>query len=61
AKLPPFMDEYVHPAEQVPHEQRARLASPWDTPQVVEDLKAEARRQGLWNLFLPDAEHGAGL
>ena len=34
-------------------EQRARLASPWDTPAVVEELKAEARRQGLWNLFLP--------
>lgn len=61
ARLLAFMDEYVHPAEQVAHEQRARLASPWDTPQVVEDLKAEARRQGLWNLFLPDAEHGAGL
>lgn len=61
ARLLAFMDEYVYPAEQVAHEQRARLASPWDTPQVVEDLKAEARRQGLWNLFLPDAEHGAGL
>ncbi|GAA3378195.1 acyl-CoA dehydrogenase [Streptomyces sannanensis] len=43
------------------HEQRAALASPWDTPPVVEELKAEARRQGLWNLFLPDAEYGAGL
>ncbi|MGW2816240.1 acyl-CoA dehydrogenase family protein [Streptomyces sp. NPDC001415] len=61
AKLLAFMDEYVHPAEAVAHEQRALLASPWDTPQVVEDLKAEARRQGLWNLFLPDARYGAGL
>ncbi|GGT41580.1 acyl-CoA dehydrogenase family protein [Streptomyces purpureus] len=61
ARLLAFMDEYVYPAEAVAHEQRARLASPWDTPEVVEDLKAEARRQGLWNLFLPDAEHGAGL
>ncbi|AYG83835.1 (R)-benzylsuccinyl-CoA dehydrogenase [Streptomyces hundungensis] len=61
ATLLAFMDEYVHPAEVTAHEQRAQLASPWDTPQVVEDLKAEARRQGLWNLFLPDAEHGAGL
>ncbi|MFE9403114.1 acyl-CoA dehydrogenase family protein [Streptomyces sp. NPDC006530] len=61
SKLLAFMDEYVHPAEVTAHEQRAQLASPWDTPQVVEDLKAEARRQGLWNLFLPDAEHGAGL
>src|ERR671929_1352626 len=61
AKLLAFMDGYVYPAEAVAEEQRARLASPWDTPAVVEELKAEARRQGLWNLFLPDAEHGAGL
>ncbi|MEV6722340.1 acyl-CoA dehydrogenase family protein [Streptomyces xanthochromogenes] len=60
-KLLAFMDGYVHPAEVTDHEQRALLASPWDTPQVVADLKAEARRQGLWNLFLPDAEYGAGL
>ncbi|KOU54618.1 acyl-CoA dehydrogenase family protein [Streptomyces sp. WM6378] len=60
-KLLAFMDTHVHPAEAIAAEQRALLASPWDTPQVVEDLKAEARRQGLWNLFLPDAEYGAGL
>ncbi|MFI9025041.1 acyl-CoA dehydrogenase [Streptomyces sp. NPDC053560] len=61
AKLLAFMDEHVYPAEQVAHEQRAELASPWDTPAIVEELKAEARKQGLWNLFLPDAEYGAGL
>ncbi|MCW7943043.1 acyl-CoA dehydrogenase [Streptomyces hygroscopicus] len=61
AKLMAFMDEHVHPAEAVAHEQREHLASPWDTPAIVEELKAEARRQGLWNLFLPDAEYGAGL
>ncbi|MER7517669.1 acyl-CoA dehydrogenase family protein [Streptomyces sp. NPDC126499] len=61
ARLLAFMDEHVYPAEAVAHEQRARLASPWDTPAVVEDLKAEAKRQGLWNLFLPDEEYGAGL
>ncbi|WP_428955733.1 acyl-CoA dehydrogenase family protein [Streptomyces sp. cg35] len=60
-KLLAFMDAYVYPAEAVAAEQRAALDSPWDTPAVVEELKAEARRQGLWNLFLPDAEHGAGL
>lgn len=60
-KLLAFMDEYVYPAEAVAEEQRAALASPWDTPAVVEELKAEARRQGLWNLFLPDSEYGAGL
>ncbi|MEV7286461.1 acyl-CoA dehydrogenase family protein [Streptomyces sp. NPDC093252] len=56
-----FMDEYVYPAEPVAEEQRAALASPWDTPPVVAELTAEARRRGLWNLFLPDAVHGAGL
>ncbi|MFE7234943.1 acyl-CoA dehydrogenase family protein [Streptomyces sp. NPDC002405] len=61
ARLLAFMDEYVYPAEAVAEEQRAALSSPWDTPAVVEELKAEARRQGLWNLFLPDAEYGAGL
>ncbi|MFF1594368.1 acyl-CoA dehydrogenase family protein [Streptomyces sp. NPDC058286] len=61
AKLLAFMDEHVYPAEAVADEQRAQLASPWDTPSVVEELKAEARRQGLWNLFMPDAQYGAGL
>ncbi|AJE39929.1 acyl-CoA dehydrogenase family protein [Streptomyces nodosus] len=61
ARLLAFMDDYVHPAEALAREQRARLASPWDTPAVVEELKAEARRQGLWNLFLPDSVYGAGL
>ncbi|MEU9037130.1 acyl-CoA dehydrogenase family protein [Streptomyces sp. NPDC048352] len=66
-RLLAFMEEYVYPAEPVAAEQRARLASPWDTPAVFGDLKAEARRQGLWNLFfvdqhsLPDGEYGAGL
>ncbi|MYY86043.1 MULTISPECIES: acyl-CoA dehydrogenase family protein [unclassified Streptomyces] len=60
-RLLAFMDDHVYPAEAVAEEQRAALASPWDTPAVVGELKAEARRQGLWNLFLPDAEHGAGL
>lgn len=60
-RLLAFMDEHVHPAEEVAHAQRAELASPWDTPAIVGELKAEARRQGLWNLFLPDAEYGAGL
>ncbi|OII60457.1 acyl-CoA dehydrogenase [Streptomyces sp. CC53] len=61
ARLLAFLDGHVYPAEPVAEEQRAALASPWDTPPVVEELKAEARRQGLWNLFLPDEEYGAGL
>ncbi|WP_326751861.1 acyl-CoA dehydrogenase family protein [Streptomyces hirsutus] len=61
AALLTFMDEHVHPAERVADEQRAALESPWANPPVVEELKAEARRQGLWNLFLPDSAYGAGL
>ncbi|MFC8076533.1 acyl-CoA dehydrogenase family protein [Streptomyces sp. NPDC057307] len=61
SELLDFMDEHIRPAEAVAHEQRARLADPWETPSIVGELKAEARRRGLWNLFLPDAEHGAGL
>ncbi|MGW2329486.1 acyl-CoA dehydrogenase family protein [Streptomyces sp. NPDC001700] len=61
AKLLTFMDEHVYPAEEVAGEQRDKLGSPWDTPAIVEELKAEARKQGLWNLFLPDSAYGAGL
>ncbi|MEU1693787.1 acyl-CoA dehydrogenase family protein [Streptomyces hirsutus] len=61
AALLAFMDEHVHPAERVADEQRAALDSPWANPPVMEELKAEARRQGLWNLFLPDSAYGAGL
>jgi acyl-CoA dehydrogenase len=59
ADLQAFMDEHVYPAEAVFEEQLER-AEPWTPPPVVEDLKAEARRRGLWNFFLP-GEHGARL
>ncbi|GAB2759292.1 acyl-CoA dehydrogenase family protein [Salinifilum aidingensis] len=60
SELTRFLDECVHPAEP---EYTAWLADnddPWARPPVLEDLKAEARRRGLWNLFLP-GEHGGGL
>ncbi|MBH5334103.1 acyl-CoA dehydrogenase family protein [Streptomyces pactum] len=60
-RLLAFMDEYVHPAEEVAERQRAALPSPWHTPPVVEELKAAARARGLWNLFMPGDEYGAGL
>ncbi|SCG39200.1 acyl-CoA dehydrogenase family protein [Micromonospora coxensis] len=56
-RLQEFMDEHVYPAEAVYAAQRAELAAAGNRhhlPAVVEDLKAEARRRGLWNLFLPD-------
>ncbi|HEV3361567.1 MAG TPA: acyl-CoA dehydrogenase family protein [Pseudonocardiaceae bacterium] len=55
-----FMDEFVYPAEAVAARQVAEAENPWARPQVMEDLKAQARSRGLWNLFLP-GEHGAGL
>ena len=61
AQLNAFMDEHVYPAEEVYEAQLASQADRWQLPPIVEELKAAARAQGLWNLFLPDAEHGAGL
>ncbi|MCT9930967.1 acyl-CoA dehydrogenase family protein [Planotetraspora sp. A-T 1434] len=58
AKLRAFMDECVYPAEHAFEEQSA--ASGWSPPPLLEDLKGEARKRGLWNLFLP-GEEGAGL
>ncbi len=59
-QLTEFMDACVYPAEPVFARQLAARADPWTVPAVVEDLKAQARSRGLWNLFLP-GEHGAGL
>jgi acyl-CoA dehydrogenase len=61
AKLGAFMDEYVYPSEAIFEEQLNGQDDRWQLPQIVHDLKKEARAQELWNLFLPDAEHGAGL
>ena len=64
ARLQKFMDEKVIPAEAVFHHQRAELVAagkPHDLPAIVETLKADAKAQGLWNLFLPhshDPHHG---
>jgi len=52
-RLLAFMDERVYPAEAVYEEQMAELGDPHGHPRIVEDLKAEARARGLWNLFLP--------
>ena len=63
ARLLTFMDEHIYPAEPVFEEQLAERENPWSTVPIVEELKAEARKQGLWNFFLPgDAGgHGSGL
>ena len=53
-RLTEFMDEYVYPAEPVYRRQMQEAGDPHHHPSVLEDLKAEARSRGLWNLFLPD-------
>src|SRR6266853_5574536 len=61
-RLLAFMQDFVYPAEGTFRDQAERAESRWDTPPVIEELKAEARAQGLWNLFLPATHaHGAGL
>jgi len=56
-----FMEDLVYPAEALYAEQIAAAGDPHHHPPIIEDLKAEARSRGLWNLFLPDPDRGAGL
>jgi acyl-CoA dehydrogenase len=60
-RLSAFMDEHVYPAEPVYQRQLIESGDPHHQPAVMEELKGRARAAGLWNLFLPDADHGAGL
>jgi len=55
-----FMDRYVYPNEERYYREAEDLG-PWKVYAVVEELKPRAREEGLWNLFLPESEHGAGL
>lgn len=52
-QLTQFMDEHVYPAESVYEEELTAAGDPHAHPPIMEELKAEARRRGLWNLFLP--------
>jgi acyl-CoA dehydrogenase len=58
-----FMDKVIYPAEPTFHEQveASRGRNPWGRPPIMAELKQEAKSRGLWNLFLPHSEHGAGL
>jgi acyl-CoA dehydrogenase len=63
-RITQFMDEHVYPAEPLYHkelEANRKAGNPWQVTKVVEDLKRKAKAAGLWNLFLPHSEHGAGL
>ena len=58
-RLQAFMDEHVYPNEQRVQEEIER--DRWAPSKTIESLKREARAAGLWKLFLPNDEHGAGL
>ena len=59
--LEAFMDEFVYPSERTFQEQVEAGEDRWSTPPLMEELKEKAKSAGLWNLFLPDSEYGAGL
>src|SRR6201996_9101341 len=61
ADLLEFMESHVYPAEPVYEQQMRDAGDPHFQPPIVEELKAEARRRGLWNLFHPHPEWGPGL
>jgi acyl-CoA dehydrogenase len=61
ARVQAFMDERIYPAEAVYERQMQESGDPHFHPPVIEELKAEARRRGLWNLFHPHEEWGPGL
>lgn len=56
-----FMDRYIFPNERVPREQIEASGNPFHHAEIIDELKEKARAEGLWNLFLPDEEYGAGL
>lgn len=63
-RLRAFFDAHIYPNERAFHEEVARNrrdGNPWRPLELIETLKAQARAAGLWNLFLPDSPHGAGL
>ncbi len=59
-RLEAFMDEHIYPNEER-HQKEAESLGPWKVLPVIDELKPKAQALGLWNLFLPESEHGAGL
>ena len=57
-----FMDSHVYPAEEAYEEQTANLETRWNGfPPILQDLKAMAKAEGLWNMFIHDDRFGPGL
>jgi acyl-CoA dehydrogenase len=61
ARLTAFMDRHVYPAEPVYRAHVENAPDRWTIPPIMEELKVRAREAGLWNLFLPESDLGAGL
>jgi len=64
ARLSAFMDQHIYPNEARFHaeiETNRAAGNAWVPTKIMEELKLKAREAGLWNLFLPDSAHGAGL
>ncbi|MBJ57556.1 MAG: acyl-CoA dehydrogenase [Rickettsiales bacterium] len=59
-KLLSFMDEFVYPSE-IKIQKEISTGDIWQPSEIIEDLKNNAKNRGLWNLFLPESEKGAGL
>lgn len=56
-----FMERHIYPNQQLYHDQIAASGNPYHHAEILDYLKPIARAEGLWNLFLPDEEYGAGL
>lgn len=59
-KLTNFMNEHVYKNEAV-YKEEVEKGGRWCVPKIMEDMKSKAKSQGLWNLFLPESDLGAGL
>ena len=60
-QLNAFMEQHIYPQQATYQQQVAAMGAQWTPVPLIEALKPLARQAGLWNLFLPDSEHGAGL
>jgi acyl-CoA dehydrogenase len=60
-QLNDFMQRYIYPNEQTYRDQIAASGNPHHHAEIIDELKVKSRAEGLWNLFLPDEEYGAGL
>ncbi|AXF55389.1 acyl-CoA dehydrogenase family protein [Salicibibacter kimchii] len=56
-----FIEEVIDPNEKVYEEQLNQQSTRWQSPPIMEEMKQQAKEAGLWNLFLPESDYGAGL